>query len=225
MFGDRERIYGTRDAVATVNSHRYFMAASFREAVANRRSVYELSGKSTLSDKDLGELLRFAVKHTPSAYNSQSTRIVLLTGKAHADLWEIVKQTLRERIRADAFIRTERKIDTSFASGYGTVLFFEDMSVIAAMQAQFPAYADRFPLWSDQTNAMHQFVIWTMLEDAGMGASLQHYNPLIDDQVKKEWKLPSEWRLIAQMPFGIPTGKPAEKEFEPLDKRIFMFDR
>jgi len=70
---------------------------------------------------------------------------------------------------------------------------------------------------------MHQLAIWTMLEDAGFGASLQHYNPLIDNEVRKRWSLPEEWRLIAQMPFGTPAGEPGEKTFKPLDERIRVF--
>jgi len=201
------------------------MAASFREAVEKRRSVYELSGKATLTDDQITDLLRFAVKHTPSAFNSQSTRLVLLTGDAHALLWEIVKQTLRERIPADAFIRTEQKIDVSFASGHGTILFFEDTNVVSEQQKLYPTYAENFPIWSEHTNAMHQFVVWTMLEDAGMGVSLQHYNPLIDEQVKTVWNLPPEWKLTAEMPFGIPVGRPAPKEFAPIDGRVRVFNR
>lgn len=67
---------------------------------------------------------------------------------------------------------------------------------------------------------MHQLVVWTALESEGLGASLQHYNPLIDDEVKKEWNVPSNWKLIAQMPFGNPTMIPREKEFQPLDERV-----
>ena len=70
---------------------------------------------------------------------------------------------------------------------------------------------------------MHQFAIWTMLEDMGLGASLQHYNPLIDDEVRRTWNLPDNWMMIAQMPFGTPTGEPGEKEFEDLSKRIKNF--
>lgn len=201
------------------------MAASFKEAIEKRRSIYELSNKATLTDNEIEDLLRFAVKNTPSAYNSQSTRLILLTEDAHALLWGIVKQTLRERISADAFTRTEQKIDASFASGHGTVLFFEDTSIIAEQQRLYPTYADKFPIWSEHTNAMHQLVVWTMLEDAGMGASLQHYNPLIDEQVKTVWKLPSEWNLVAEMPFGVPTGQPAPKEFAPLNERVRVFDK
>ena len=44
-------------------------------------------------------------------------------------------------------------------------------------------------LLAQQTSAMHQLAIWTMLEDAGFGASLQHYNPLIDEAVAKQWHI------------------------------------
>ena len=43
-----------------------------------------------------------------------------------------------------------------------------------------PSYADNFANWAVQTNAMHQYAIWTALSSKGIGASLQHYNPLVD---------------------------------------------
>ncbi len=72
-------------------------------------------------------------------------------------------------------------------------------------------YAENFPIWSHQASGMHQLVVWTGLEAEGLGASLQHYNPLIDDEVKTEWNVPANWKLIAQMPFGNPTVAPGEK--------------
>ncbi len=70
---------------------------------------------------------------------------------------------------------------------------------------------------------MHQLVVWTKLEDMGFGASLQHYNPLIDKEVQEQWSLSDSWRLIAQMPFGLPAGEPGEKTFQPVDSRIRIF--
>ena len=70
---------------------------------------------------------------------------------------------------------------------------------------------------------MHQFVIWTALSAAGLGASLQHYNPVIDEAVKREWDIPIKWKLIAQMPIGKPTDVPGEKEVMPLDERIRVY--
>lgn len=199
------------------------MTKSFKEALKARRTFYQIDNKSTLSDKEIRDLIRFAVEYVPSAFNSQTTRVVLLAGSAHEKLWTIVKDTLRKLVPADAFVKTEQKIDGSFSCGYGTVLYFEDMSIVHSLQESFPAYKDNFPVWSEQTDAMHQLVIWTLLEDAGMGASLQHYNPLIDDEVRKTWNLPDDWKLIAQMPFGIPLAQPGPKEVMSLDKRVFEF--
>ena len=71
---------------------------------------------------------------------------------------------------------------------------------------------------------MHQLAIWTMLEELGFGVNLQHYNPLIDESVAKEWNIPASWKLMAEMPFGTPLGGPGEKEFKPLEDRIKVFE-
>ena len=97
------------------------------------------------------------------------------------------------------------------------------MEVVENLQKAFPSYKDNFPIWSQQTSAMHQFAIWTMLEDAGLGASLQHYNPLIDERIREEWNINPNWKLIAQMPFGTPTKEPGEKDFKPLSERVLVF--
>lgn len=199
------------------------MTKGFNEAVEKRRSFYQINNQSTLTEAELLDLIRFAVENVPSAFNSQTTRIVLLTGKAHQRLWNIVKETLRKLVSAETFVKTEQKIDGNFACGYGTVLYFEDMSVVRTLQEKFPTYKDNFPIWAEHSNAMHQFVVWTMLEDRGMGASLQHYNPLIDNEVIAAWNLPSHWKLIAQMPFGVPVAQPGVKEVQPFDGRILTF--
>ena len=201
------------------------MQMNFKETLKYRRSYYHLTNSSPVSDEAIREILEFGLLHVPSAFNSQSTRVVLLLGEHHKKLWMITKEILRKMARsAEDFTRTEAKIDTSFASGYGTVLFFEDTAVVKKLQASFPTYKESFPVWSQQTSAMHQLVIWTMLEDAGFGASLQHYNPLIDKEVRKEWKINPDWELIAQMPFGSPLQQPGNKEFTPLDDRLIVFD-
>lgn len=199
------------------------MERTFSEALKHRRTIYSIGNNSPVSDEQIENIINLAVKNTPSAFNSQSTRIVLLLGENHKKLWNIVKDILREIVAEGDFKATENKIDSSFASGYGTVLFFEDQSVVRGLQDAFPTYQDKFPVWSQHTAAMHQLVIWTMLEDAGFGASLQHYNPLIDEKVRETWKLPENWELTAQMPFGSPTGEPGTKEFKPLNERIKIF--
>lgn len=199
------------------------MKQALKQALEQRRTYYSLSNQSLISDAEIQEIIEFALMHVPSAFNSQSTRIVLLLGKHHAKLWNIVEETLQKVVPADSFAATKAKIETSFASGYGTVLFFEDQSVVTGLQEAFPSYKDYFPLYSERTAGMHQLVIWTLLENSGFGASMQHYQPLIDETIQKEWGIDSNWRLMAQMPFGVPTAQPGDKTHQPLENRLKVF--
>ncbi|MCD7936182.1 MAG: nitroreductase family protein [Tannerellaceae bacterium] len=200
------------------------MKRNFRDAVLNRRTIYGLSNQSPVSDEQIKEMLRFTLLHVPSAFNTQTTRLVLLLGGQHAAFWHIVKETLRKQVPEDAFPKTEAKINKSFASGYGTILFYEEQEIVMQMKKDYPLYKEKFPEWSEHTSAMHQFVLWTMLEDAGFGANLQHYNPIIDEKVYETWNIPGTWRLIAQMPFGVPTEGPGEKEYKPIEERLLIFE-
>ncbi|MBW5447557.1 nitroreductase [Cohnella sp. CFH 77786] len=198
------------------------MSIAFLEAVKQRRTYYGLSKEKVVSAERIQEIVNEAVKHTPSAFNSQSARVVVLFDEQSDKLWNLTKETLRKIVPADQFAATEERIN-GFGSGYGTVLFFEDQAVVKGLQESFPTYADNFPVWSNQSSGMLQFVVWTALELEGLGASLQHYNPLINEQAAREWNLPSEWKLLAQMPFGKPTFQPGAKEFQPLEERIKVF--
>lgn len=195
---------------------------TFLNSVEKRRSHYDLSAESPISDAQIQQLIERAVKHAPSAFNSQSGRVVLLTGDSHQALWNMTLETLRKIVPADNFAATESKI-SSFAAAYGSILYFEDQDTVKSLQDRFPTYADRFPQWSEHHTGLLQFIIWTALEEAGLGANLQHYNPLIDDQVKAKWGLPESWKLIAQMPFGKSNSEPGEKEYLSLDERIKVY--
>ena len=197
--------------------------SEFLKALENRRSYYKLDSRANVTDDEIIAALHDVVRHMPSAFNSQSTRLVLLLGEEHIALWNIVKDVLRKEVPPAVFVHTEAKIDTSFASGHGTVLFLEDGQVVESMREKFPLYSANFPLWSQHTSAMHQFAVWTLLEEMGFGASLQHYNPLIDSEVAHRWHLPKEWKLIAQMPFGLPLDTPAPKKYIDASQRVKVY--
>ncbi|MBP1639739.1 MAG: nitroreductase [Bacteroidetes bacterium] len=198
------------------------MTKDFYTTVEQRRSYYGIGKEAVVSDEKIKEIIEHAVKYTPSAFNSQSARVILLLGAQHNKLWSMTKEILRKIVPAENFGATEEKIN-SFGNGYGTVLFFEDNNVIDALQNQYPPYAHNFPVWSQQSNGMHQFVVWSSLEAEGFGASLQHYTELIEEEVKKEWHVAASWKLIAQMPFGKPTFEPDEKPFQPLKERVLIY--
>lgn len=198
------------------------VAKDFYTALENRRSYYGISKESVISDEKIQDVVNRAVKHAPSAFNSQTSRAVVLLGEHHNKLWDITKEALRKIVSEDQFAATEEKMN-AFRNGYGTIMFFEDQSVIETYQKDFAPYKDKFPEWSQQASGMLQFIVWTALESEGLGASLQHYNPIIDDEVRKEWNIPANWRLIAELPFGNPTVQPGEKTFQPLEDRIKVF--
>ena len=199
------------------------MEKCFLHALAMRRSVYSLSNKIALSDDELRQNLAEVVKNVPSAYNVQSARVVLLLGEQHQKLWQIVRDSLYPLVPPEKRAATESKIQESFAAGYGTILFFEDTEALEDMQNKFPLYKDKFSIWAEQANGMLQYAAWTMLAAAGIGASLQHYNPLIDEKVKQTWKLPEFWQLKAQMPFGGITTPPTDKTFISLAEKLKVF--
>ncbi|MFJ7938845.1 nitroreductase family protein [Peribacillus sp. NPDC096622] len=195
------------------------MVKDFFSAIEDRRSYYSLSKEYVVPDKRIKEVIDHAVQYSPSAFNSQSARVIVLTGQSHDQLWHITKETLRKAVGDKDFKKTEEKM-RSFINGYGTVLFFEDQAIINRLQEKYKTNAENFQIWSNQSSAILQFVVWTSLEIEGFGASLQHYNPLIDDEVRKTWDISCDWKLIAQMPFGKPTAEPGDKDFSPLEERV-----
>jgi len=121
------------------------MERNLKEALKHRRSYYAIDNQTTIPDAEIEEILDFAALYTPSAFNSQSTRMVLLLREQHRRLWDIVRNTLKKTIPAAAYASTEAKINKSFAAGYGTVLFFEDTAIIEGLQKAFPLYHEKFP--------------------------------------------------------------------------------
>ncbi|OAP57653.1 hypothetical protein AYL99_08391 [Fonsecaea erecta] len=193
---------------------------TYLDIAAKRRTIYNLTGESTISDAKLEELVKKTLLVTPSAFNTQSARIIVLLGDQHRKLWDIVKAALAPHVagKPEQAAATEAKLN-SFRSAYASILFFEDPSTYDPL-AGFVTYADKFEAWREQGSGMNQLVLWTALEAAGLGINVQHYNPLIDEEVKKTWSIDEKWKLVAQMVVGKPAGeKPAAKEQKPLEGR------
>ncbi|MBI4855158.1 MAG: nitroreductase family protein [Acetobacterium woodii] len=199
------------------------MPLGFKEAMEGRRSIYGICDESPISAEEILEIIDNSTKHVPSAFNSQSQRVAVLFGERHLEFWNIVMETLRKIVLADDFRATEKKIN-GFAAGCGTLLFYDDNSITKGLMERFTPYKESFPVWAEQSNGMLQFAIWTQLEAEGLGATIQHYNPIIDKEVKDAFNIPSDWRLIAQMPFGGPTVEPIQKEFVPIEKRVIVIE-
>lgn len=188
------------------------MSNAYIDALKKRRTQYALGRNLSLSKEELIALVKDAVKHSPSSFNSQSSRALVLFGAESVKLWDLAIEAVRKVAPAEGFDKTEAKLK-SFAAGAGTILFFEDQDVVRSLQEKFALYADNFPVWSEQAGGMAQLSVWAALANAGVGASLQHYNPLVDADVAREWNIPASWKLRAQMPFGSNEAGFGEKAF------------
>lgn len=199
------------------------MKKDIMEAIKERRSIYEISKESPLSNDQIQEIIENVVMHAPTAFHSQGSRVIILLGENHEKLWDLVLNTVKDVTPPDRMEKTERKIE-GFRNGYGTVAFFENMQVLENLQDKLPLYADQAPIWAHQSMGMLQYAVWIALESEGLGASLQHYNPLIDQAVKEQWDIPDRWKLTAQMPFGKMISMPDEKPQLPVEERVIIFE-
>lgn len=72
---------------------------------------------------------------------------------------------------------------------------------------------------------MHQFYLWAALEAEGLGANLQHYNPVANQKTADTFGIPQEWQLKGQLVFGDIAGDAREKlqprsQTLPLEQKV-----
>lgn len=200
------------------------MSRTFLEAISHRRSNYHLENISPVSTAHILDTIDTILSVVPSPFNVQSARLVVLFDEQHTALWDIVERELESRIPKDIFAKTRQKLHKSFRSGFGTILIYEDEMALNRLRIDAADYAENVNHWSEQSSGMLQFALWTALEDMGFGASLQHYNPIIDKAVGERWLIDKSWRLIAQMPFGLPKDNPAPHiQKIPIHQRRLVF--
>jgi hypothetical protein len=142
----------------------------------------------------------------------KSSRVVVVTKEKQDLLWDKIYEVFDGNVPSE-------KID-SFKKGFGTILYFIDTSAVKALEEQFPLYAPKFLEWAKQSAGMLELSIWSGLKELSIGASLQHYNPIIDKMVKELFGIPESYELNAQMPFGGINTEPSPKEKEDISLRV-----
>lgn len=154
-------------------------AQEFLQLIKQRRSIHALNNTPILPDGELISLIKSTVRESPSAFNSQTSRVVILLGEDHKNYWSnIVQPSMRKAITDEAtWAHIGPRYDL-FKQAYGTALFFEDENVIKDLQKDHAVIAKFFPQWSNHASGMAQVNTWTALEIAGYGANLQHVSEL-----------------------------------------------
>lgn len=186
------------------------------DALQKRRTVYALNDQLPVSTNEVVELVENATKLVPDAFNMKSQRVAVVLGAKNKELWQAIYNAFEGKV-------AQEKID-GFAAGAGTILYFYDKQTVESLQEQFAAYAQNFPVWAQQSNGMLQINVWSALAEKGIGANLQHYNPVIDNAVRSLLNLPENWVLVAQMPFGGIAAAPAPKDGEDISARVKVID-
>lgn len=96
------------------------MADKYLADIQSRRTCYSLEAKSPVSDARIVEIAREVIKHTPSSFNCQSTRLVVLLQDEHVKFWEIAKQCFKATLPKETYVDYEKKL-CQRQGGYGTV--------------------------------------------------------------------------------------------------------
>ncbi|MCP9311719.1 nitroreductase family protein [Liquorilactobacillus satsumensis] len=189
------------------------METKLLDLLEKRHSVYALGKDVKFSQAEIVQLVEDTVQATPHSFNVVTTRAAFLFGEKHDQFWEIVIKRLKSEVpNEEAYKNTVAKI-SSFKAAFGTILFFIDTDQVAQLEKDIPLYAANFKDWSEQALGSIQANTWVALAENGIGANLQHYNPIIDDLVKEAFQFPANWKLRAQLDFGsIEEEAPAKEK-------------
>ncbi|KAI0437261.1 nitroreductase [Xylaria telfairii] len=191
------------------------------EAIKNRRSLHKLSDDIKVSDSRIEQILHDAVLHSPSPFNCQSGRVVLLVKEEHKKFWDIAFEVAKATVAPPIFAAAYEPRIKLFRASYGSILFYDDPAALQEMVEKRPMLKDLLPQWVEHATGMLQYAVWTMLTAEGLGCNLQHYNPMVNARASEQWNIPATWVLKGQMVFGTPAGPLIEKHVEPAEKRIF----
>lgn len=185
-----------------------------------RRSHYTL-GESKLKSFDLIPMMTTALETSPTTFNNQSGRIVLLLDSKHRKFWDIAEKLILKKAPKEKHYGITKRFQ-SIRNSQGTVLFYKDNSVINKLKGQhyIKSYVDKVDGWIDQEQGMLQLSVWLQLTERGLGANLLHYNPLVDEEVAKQFKINKNWELVGQMTFGTIITPPKDKQQIEISERF-----
>lgn len=176
------------------------------DAIKERRTIYSLKPElpAGVTIEDIKDITQAVLKDTPSAFNSQPNKVVILTGEAHKKVWSQVVDAIPTEAG-------KKRPQSAADEAYGTIIFLTDDAVTKSLQEGFPAWASAFPDFAVTSNGAVQISTWTALSQLpGFGAHLQHFNFLkgfLGD------KIGENYTVQAQLVFGTKVAEAGEKTY------------
>lgn len=191
----------------------------FTELVRSRRTRYAIGNNTEITKEDIVARLRAVAKEVPTAFNSQTSRLVVVFGEDNEKLWGHILDVQKDVMQGEMWEMMSGVMQGA-KGAVGTVLFFEDLDAVAAM----PVQGARGEAYKQNNNANLQYATWLALTELGLGASLQHMNvghtEGFDKSILEMFNLPANYEMIAQMPFGSIEGEAYPKEYIEDEVRV-----
>lgn len=187
---------------------------NYLKAIATRRTTYALKPElpAGVSINDIQRAVQTIIRETPTSFNSQVNRAIILTGEAHKSVWDHVVKNIPGEAG-------KKRPQSARDEAYGSIIFFTDDVITEKLQAQFAAFAAAFPQFADHSSGAAQIHTWTVLHQLGLGSHLQHYNGYVKGALPKE--IPVTWSIHAQLVFGAPAAEPGEKSYAENPVKVF----
>src|SRR5690625_4746051 len=185
--------------------------SAFLDLVEKRRSIYTIGTNSDYTKEEIAERIGDVRKEVRTAFNSQTTRGVVLFDEAKGKFWDHIYDVQKDVLGGDVWEMMSGTI-TGSKNGIGTVLFFEDIDAVK----QMPAQGIRGETYKQNNNANAQYAVWLAFTEIYLVETLQNIKVIyVDgfDRVKKKiFDLPDSYEMLAQMPFGSIEQEAGEKD-------------
>lgn len=91
------------------------------EGMKGRRSIYALTNESVISDERIEEIISEVIMHTPSPFNCQSARMLVLLKEQHEKLWDLALEIATATVPPEQLETLYKPRIALFRAGYGTV--------------------------------------------------------------------------------------------------------
>ncbi|MBC7240929.1 MAG: nitroreductase family protein [Anaerolineae bacterium] len=194
---------------------------SLWDLVHRRRSVRQVL-PAAISDETIERILEIA-RWTPSSYNSQPWHIVVVRERL-AELWDVIEAAGRQA-RAGRPVEKFLERLNGYRGASAVFFVFLDRAIVDE-QLRITTYApaERVESWARESLGMLQYAIWLAVVDAGLAASLHHFDSE-EEAICRFLEIPyPRFRLMGTMPVGLPAHEVPVPGRRPLNE-IASFER
>lgn len=193
----------------------------FVDLVNKRGSVYDIGKKSPYRAEDVADRIKEFSSKLPSAMNSQTTRFVIIEGDTNDRVWDMINEDQEKALGPEMYSQMAPRFDQA-KKGLGTVLMFESRDAVDGL----PTNPERSHIYKENHHGIAAYAVWLALREMDLGASLQHHNVGFDKGYDREIReylgLPSDWEMLAQMPFGSIETEAEEKESMDVEDQVIF---